>query len=421
MHQISYSQKSKTTLFAAGIVLAGLLLLLLANPVSADTTSASTVFIEKYTLTPTVLAPGDSGTITVVIKNTANTATQRESTGISPGGIFASEQTTDVKTVIDSIGLDGNGMEVLSDNYHRFGAIGPGQSVPVTFSIRAPMKDGMYYPEVWVDIDGGKNVRYPIPVNVNSRDQVLQAPAIVTGKSLPDSINPGDSFIVILDLKNAGALRANQLTLSMSTSTPSIGVKGPNSLALSDIEAGASRPVELDFITDRNAPIGLQQINLQLSYQLPDGTTKQQTEQIQVPMKGEARMSIASVTIDPPMPTAGNTVNLIIRLENTGTDTAKSVIAAIDLPLEGTKEAFIGKILVDNDAPAIFTVVAEKPGDYAYNLTVNYSDEGGDHTLTRPMHQLVAPVDRTPLIVLVVVIIAIAAFYFLYWRRRGSQ
>jgi hypothetical protein len=49
-------------------------------------------------------------------------------------------------------------------------------------------------------------------------DQVLQAPAIVIGKALPDSINPGDSFIVMLDLKNAETLRANQLTLSISTS-----------------------------------------------------------------------------------------------------------------------------------------------------------------------------------------------------------
>jgi uncharacterized repeat protein (TIGR01451 family) len=147
---------------------------------------------------------------------------------------------------------------------------------------------------------------------------------------------------------------------------------------------------------------------------------KQQTEEIQVPVRGKAEMNIASITVDPATPTSGNPVNLIIRLENTGTDTAKSVTAEIDLPLEGTREIFIGKIKVDNDAPAIFTVQAGKPGDYAYNLTVNYTDDWGTHTMTRTLHQVIGPAFPTGLVVLVVLIGVGAGVYFLYWRRRGG-
>jgi hypothetical protein len=422
MKYTTSSRRSRVGIFTTGIVLAGILICILAYPASAEATGAPTVFIENFTITPPVLAPGMQGTITITLANTASTASATESTIQNEvSGTTTTTTTKDIPILVESVYLYGKGVEVLEGNFQHVGALGPGQSLKLTFLIRAPSHEGMYFPEVWIRIPDGTSVQYPIPVNVNSKDQVLRAPMIVVGKSLPDIVNPGTSFVVMLDLKNAGTLRANQITLSMKTSTTSIGVKGPTTLALSDLDGGASKPVELDFITDINAPLGLQQVNLQLNYLLPDGTTKEQTEQIQIPVKGKAEMSIASVTIDPNMPATGSTVNLIIRLENTGTDAAKSVIATIDLPMEGTHQAFIGKIKTDNDAPAIFTVTAGNPGDYAYNLTVNYSDEWGDHTLTRSLHLLVAPVDRTGLILLVLVLAAGAAFYFLYWRRRGGE
>ncbi|MDD1724499.1 MAG: hypothetical protein LUQ07_05160, partial [Methanospirillum sp.] len=64
-----------------GAILVVMILLIPACPVSAATTDEPAVFIEKYTVTPSVLAPGDQGMITVYLKNTANTATKRESSG----------------------------------------------------------------------------------------------------------------------------------------------------------------------------------------------------------------------------------------------------------------------------------------------------------------------------------------------------
>ena len=420
MNNTPLFQRSRAGSPVLVIIYAGILMLMSACPVPAQTTDEPAVFIENYTVTPAVLAPGDAGTLTVLIKNTANTATQRESSRVIDG-LFASEQNADIKTIIDSIGIDGKGIDILSDNYLRFGAIGPGQSVPVTFSIRAPYRDGLYYPEVWVDVNGGKNVRYPIPVNVNSKDQILRAPAIVVGKSMPGSINPGDSFTVNLTVKNDGLLRANQVLLSMSSGTTSIGIRGPATLALSDLDGGASKEVPVDFITDKNVPSGLQHVNLLITYFLPDGTEKEQNEQIQIPIQGKAEMSVASVTQSPERPEPKTAVNLIIRLENTGTDTAKSVVAAIDLPMEGTHQAFIGKIKKDNDAPAIFIITPEKPGDYEYNLSVHYTDEWGEHTQNQTMHLIVSSPDSLGFIILVFVIIAGGAFFYIYWRRRGGN
>ncbi|MCX6686988.1 MAG: S-layer protein [Methanoregula sp.] len=400
------------TLFA---VAACMIALMIAVPPARAESDQPTVFIERYTVTPQVLAPGDHGTVAVVIKNTASTATLQESSGIV-GGSFTTVKSVDIPTQIDAIGMEGNGITVISETYQQFGSIGPGQSATVTFAIQAPLEEGIYFPEVWVDIYGGRNVRYPVPVNVNAKNQVLRAPAIVVKKSLPDTVNPGDSFPVRLTLENAGTLRANQVILSVNTSTSSIGVKGPGTLVIDEIDGGSSQDVTVDFVTDKKAPTGLQKVYLTFDYQLPDGTSKQQREIIEIPVKGRAELGFVSVDTNPPRLAEKTPFDLTIRIENTGSGDAEQVSATIDLPAEGTKEAFIGKIKPGNDAPALFLLEGAKAGTHPYTLTINYTDDMGTHTMTRDMNLRVAATDISGTIILVIVILGILGFVaYRYW------
>jgi len=400
------------TLFA---VAACMIALMIAVPPARAESDQPTVFIERYTVTPQVLAPGDHGTVAVVIKNTASTATLQESSGIV-GGSFTTVKSVDIPTQIDAIGMEGNGITVISETYQQFGSIGPGQSATVTFAIQAPLEEGIYFPEVWVDIYGGRNVRYPVPVNVNAKNQVLRAPAIVVKKSLPDTVNPGDSFPVRLTLENAGTLRANQVILSVNTSTSSIGVKGPGTLVIDEIDGGSSQDVTVDFVTDKKAPTGLQKVYLTFDYQLPDGTAKQQREIIEIPVKGRAELGFVSVDTNPPRLAEKTPFDLTIRIENTGSGDAEQVSATIDLPAEGTKEAFIGKIKPGNDAPALFLLEGAKAGTHPYTLTINYTDDMGTHTMTRDMNLRVAATDISGTIILVIVILGILGFVaYRYW------
>ena len=397
-------------------VIACLFILMIAIPQVSAETDQPTVFIESYTVTPQVLAPGDYGTIAVVIRNTAGSATLTELTGQSTGGGVASTRVVDIPTQIDTISLEGKGITVISSSYHRFGSLGPGQSATVTFAIRAPNGEGIYFPEVWVDINGGKSVRYPVPVNVNSKSQMFRAPTIVVGKTLPDTVNPGDSFPVQLELKNAGTLRAGQVLLSVNTSTSSIGVKGSNTVVINDLEGGASKTVTIDFVTDKKAPIGLQNILLTFDYQLPDGTVKHQTEVIEVFFKGKAELGFVSVDTNPPRLAENTPFDLTIRIENTGTGEAKQVSAVVDLPSEGKKEAFIGKIKPGNDAPAIFLLEGAKAGNHPYTLSITYTDDMGTHTMTRDMNLRVPQADISGTIIFVIIILGILGFVaYRYW------
>jgi hypothetical protein len=133
------------------VVAACMLMLMVAVPPAGAESDTPTVFVENYTISPQVLAPGDYGTLTVVIRNTAGAATLRESSGIISGGEFTTVKSVDIPTRIDTISLQGNGILVISSAYRQFGSIGPGQSAAVTFAFKAPAKEGIYFPEVWVD------------------------------------------------------------------------------------------------------------------------------------------------------------------------------------------------------------------------------------------------------------------------------
>jgi hypothetical protein len=133
-------------------------------------------------------------------------------------------------------------------------------------------------------------------------------------------------------------------------------------------------------------------------------------------MKGVSELGFVSVDTNPTRLTENTPFDLTVRIENTGTGEAKQVSAKVDLPAEGTKEAFIGKIKPGNDAPAIFLLEGMKGGNYPYNLTISYTDDMGVHTVIRQMNMRVTPSDSSGNIILLLLILAILGFLaYRYW------
>jgi len=397
--------------------LACLLVLFLAiAPVQAEN---PTVIVADYTISPSVLQPGDIGTITAVIKNTAEIANIREN--IQSAG-SETIKSTDINVNIESVQLESKDVEVVSGNYKQVGEIGPGQSIPITFLIRAPAQDGIYFPEIWIDVTGGESVRQPIPVNVNTQIAILKKPAITVSKTIPDSVNPGDDFPVRVILENNGLSGADEIVISVNSSTSTIVPKTPNNYHFDRLSKGEKVTLDMNFATDKNAPLGLSPVTLTIRFANADGSYTTQTETLGIPIKGKATIGIASLSTDPEQIKKGDPMTLIIRLENTGTDNANSVKASIDLPMSGGKEAYVGKIEPDNDAPAVFSLQAGDPGNYAYNLTVEYQDDYGMHTKTERLTMTVLNGDSSGLILLILLLVigAGAGYWYFVLRKKGT-
>ncbi|HNX18234.1 MAG TPA: S-layer protein [Methanoregula sp.] len=394
------------------------LLLVMALPVYAE----PTVTISNYTVTPQVLMPGDLGTITVQVKNTAQSASISESLG-SVKGIIETVKTTDINVFIEQAGLEGNGIVVLGDTFQRIGDLGPGQTIPLTFLIRAPAKTGLYFPEVWIDTYGGRSTRYPVPVNVNTQIAVPKLAVISMAVTTPTAIKPGDPVPVRLDLENTGESMAEQVIVRLGNASTSVTPTESGLYHIKRIASGESVPLDITLITDRTTTPGIVRVPVTIEYYTIDGILHTENSAINLHILGKAEISVASVETSPERVVAGEPFNLIIRVENAGTGDAKSVGATIDMPVSGTREAFLGKIKPGNDAPALFQLNGAPAGDLQYTVNISYSDDWGDHTEKIPLTLPVTRADFTIVAagILILCGLAFAAWWIFIWKKPGRD
>jgi len=408
------------TIIALGVLFA----LVVAVIPAVHAADAPTVTITNYEVSPSVLMPDSLGTITVTLTNTASSASTTEKTGKLAADDYSVITTADITVNIEDVRLEGNGLRVLTKSYDKAGSLGPGQSIPLTFSFQAPAQSGLYYPEVWVAVKGGSSTKYPIPVNVNTALGIQKKAILITESSLDGSVNPGDEIPVTLIVTNSGELLADDVTLTVTNVSGKLAPKSADLYHLGTIGPGEQKTVSLVLLSDKQAGYGLVRVPVTISYNTIDGKPVSESTGIDVVLKGKAELGFVSVDTSPARLTESTPFDLTIRIENTGTGEAKQVSAKVDLPADGTKEAFIGKIKPGNDAPAIFLLEGLKGGNYPYNLTITYTDDMGVHTYTRQMNLRVTPTDNSGSIILVLLVLAVIGILaYRYWylpRKNGD-
>ncbi|MDO9033788.1 MAG: hypothetical protein Q7U51_01110 [Methanoregula sp.] len=392
--------------------------LLGALVIPASAAGTPTVTITDYKVNPSVLMPDSFGTITITIKNTATSASVVQKIGQQSDTAYDTTKTMDINVNIENVKLEGYGIEVINKDFNRVGEIGPGQSIPITFSIRAPSKSGMYYPEVWIDTTDGKSTRYPIPVNVNTAVGIQRQAILIMDSSLGATANPGEEIPITLTIRNAGQTLADDVTVKIENMSAGVSPKNADLYHLGVITPEGQQTVQLVLLSDKKANAGLVRIPVTISYHAIDGVLRTQSTAIGMMMKGKAELGFVSVDTNPPRLMEKTPFDLTIRIENTGTGEAKQVSAKIDLPAEGKKEAFIGKIKPGNDAPALFLLEGAQPGNHPYTLTIVYTDDMGEHTIKRDMKLYVPSTDMSgTIIALLIILVIIVVVGYRYWYQ----
>lgn len=402
---------SQKTLFILAIAA-----LLLIPAIAADN---PTVMVTGYQVSPDVVLPSDAVSITVTLTNTAEQASRTASTttGAGAGGSLSESLTTPVNAYLESATLKTKDFQVLNGWYEDIGEIGPGQSVNLTFFVTAPQASGVYFPEAWIRIRNSGSVKYPIPVNVNSPYAISKKPSFRITRTLPDQITPGTPFDLAVDITNEGRSKAHDITALIDTPDRSITSLSPEQHYIRELGPDDTTHLNLSFATDTGIPVGIIQIPLSVSFLTTDNTRYEQKAQIGVHIQGRGEMGISKYQISPQQIKTGDTFSLILRLENTGTDDAKSVRASLDIPFEGIREAFVGTIEPDNDAPAVFTLRATQAGEIPYTLNITYQDDYGKHSVSEPLSLSVQQTDGTAVIILILILIIAAIAIFVYRRR----
>ncbi|HPH35628.1 MAG TPA: S-layer protein [Methanoregulaceae archaeon] len=393
-----------------------LILACIVLPVSAQVYS---VVVDSYKVTPPVLMPGEKGTVTVTIRSTA-AGSQTSTVSYPESGFTASSATTTVFVpYIDSVILTEEEIRVLGGNGQFEGYVGPEQIIPLTFLIEAPDQSGLYFPDVLIRVRGGQSVKYPVPVNVNTQISVMRVPSLILQKDFPVMVKPGTTEMGLISIRNHGQVRADNIHLVLQTGGLPVAPAGSSVFLIDHLDPGEVGAVNASLVLDRRAESQLVEVPLMVTYRLLDGTIGSQNESISLDIRGEAELGIAALETAPARIMQGGSVDLTIRIENTGTGNAKSVSAQVDLPFSGIKEAFLGTIKPGNDAPAVFTIDAGRPGTYHYQVEVTYTDDWGTKTFSRNLEMTVYR-NYGPWITLVAMLILAGGGYMAYrwWKRR---
>jgi hypothetical protein len=182
---------------------ASLLLLATAVVSAAD---GPAVMVTDYKVEPEVLMPGDTGTITVTIQNMDTQSSETETTTTTTTSYTSSTTTTStVNAEIESIRLSSKSRDIewlregiQCSEYYNIGALGPGESITIAIPIKAAThtSDGTYFPEVCIEVDNGDNVRFPVPVKVESSSvEILE-------KDVPSEISLSESKEIAMVVAN---------------------------------------------------------------------------------------------------------------------------------------------------------------------------------------------------------------------------
>lgn len=396
------------------LLVLGLGVLLIATS-GICTASEPTIVITGYQVQPEVIMPGGTALITATVTNTAKSASL--TTKSSDENAELVTETKEINAYIDDVELFGNGLQIESGDYRRVGEVGPGQSITLTFLVKAPDKAGIYFPELHISTQGGRSLKYPIPVNVNDDRFVQRSPALEIRKDLPYQVIPGEQATGRIILKNTGQTAASEIFLNLSTENREVSLSSPGSLHVGRLGPGDEVPVDLEIITSKEATEGIHPVKCHIRFSSAAGRISEQNEDIPIRVTGQHELSIAAVTTDPVRVQEGSQFSLIVRIENTGTGDADGVRAEIDTTMNGTKEAFVGKIEPDNDAPAVFYLQKASAGDLSIPVSIYTRNESV--VLKDTVAITVSSKPGFPILQITVVII-LAVVGFVLWRRKRN-
>lgn len=121
--------------------------------------------------------------------------------------------------------------------------------------------------------------------------------------------------------------------------------------------------------------------------------------------------------VDPVLPRKGDTVELTMRVENSGERTINSIRVYADHPFKGLKESFIGTLDTNEDGPAVITFVADRAGEYQIPVTITYIDDFGEEQIETKVNLIVMKKDSgvgTALLILIILVIIGGLIYYNY-------
>jgi len=307
----------------------------------------SSIMIAGYQVSPEVLMRNDVGTVTVTVKN----------------------MELDKSVNIKDARMLSRDIKVLSDSYFNIGRLGPGESLNLMFTIKAGYIDGIYYPRILVEGEDAQNIRYSIPVTVDSSSLTIGV------KDIPEDIFKGERARIELVVGNP---RQNTVT-AVKIITEECEVI-PSEVFIGALSADESKTASLNFTPQTK---GAYVLNFKLEFKNSDNY---HSTDLNVPLnvtesKKSAELILTGIEVDS-MSAAMNVYKITGDINNAGLKEAKSVVMKVD-DVEGIeavhpyKAYFVGLLSAD-DFSSFELNVKVGENETQVPLLIEYKDEDGN-------------------------------------------
>ncbi len=223
-----------------------------------------------------------------------------------------------------------------------------------------------------------RSVNYQVEIIVMGEDA---EPRISSVNTNPEYIYEGDTVDLRLGIENFGDTIAKSVSVSLNhefkgIKTSTIGTLGLNESQSALFKFKANRSGEFD-------------IPVIIEYEDDFGKQKDEYDIKITVLDKKGSLNLASVKVDPVLPYLGDTVELTMRIENSGDRTINSIRVYIDHPFKGLKESFIGTLDPNEDGPAVITFIADQAGEYEIPVTITYSDDFGEEQIKTNINLIV--------------------------------
>ncbi len=338
-----------------------LVLLLLLNIFTIQSVCADpTLIVEDYYFTPDVFMPGDSGILSLKIKNAETTNTYQHTT---TSGTSSTTRTDTIGAYINNIWIaydsdnKGNKIKALS-NYEDIGGISPGANILIDFEIIAEdnLSEGNYFPKVRIDVEDFDDVRYPLLVKVSNETVGLLL------SNVPNKISVSGSTLLTLT-----AINNRENSVKAVTIIPDGKNKiefTPSSSYIGDLNTRESKNVSFSI---KPSEIGLTNLSFEIQFKNGDNV---HTENLNVPIEVIDTLDVAPVIIN--IPTSlqkGKTERVNLEVYNSKTESISGVIVTpITDALVSPSKYFIGSMDPDDVFSATFDISANSLEYGEYNL-----------------------------------------------------
>lgn len=254
---------------------------------------------------------------------------------------------------------------------------------------------------------------YEVDVRVTGEDAEPRISSVTTS---PEYIYEGDTVDLTLGIENYGEAIAKSVSVSLKHNfegikNSTIGTLGLNGsqTALFKFKANDSGEFNIPVIIDYEDDFGRQSDEYNITITVLD-------------KKGS--LNLASVKVDPVIPHVDDTVELTMRIENSGDRTINSIRVYADHPFKGVKESFIGTLDPDEDGPAVLTFIADEAGEYEIPVTISYIDDFGEEQVETKISIIVLETESgagTAVAVLLVLAVIGGLVYYNYRMKRSKD